>query len=73
MNQTRQVIITSGDDWNNASFKAMNVPYRLDLEKALQEYRLWWKEKPKEDFLTFPQWLMKNYEAIDADVEIFEE
>jgi len=79
----RMVIITSGGDWCDASFIAMNIPEWVDLKEAYKDHRRWLKEVYWPSFdkrhtttmkcIHFPEWLVKKHGASLARVEEFHE
>ncbi len=73
----KDVLITGGGDWNDASAEMLAVNDDLDMKLANKEYRAWFQDgrqaNPKFPYLSFVEWLRKFRGAQDSQVEEYRE
>jgi len=78
---TRLVAILGGGDWADASVDFLSIPFDITLKEAKVEYDKWYREGDRkrwteEEYMSFPNWLRKNYGALEAayeEIEVFNE
>ena len=71
----RDVLITGGGDWYDASAELLWVPTGVDIEAEKQKRAAWlWNPATRsEPFLTLVGWLRKNCGATDSEVEVVDD